>query len=1531
MQDFAVCVGLILCSVLTLAKGKEYYLLTSPRYLRFGVNETLSVSYHGDTSLTLTILLRYEMKEFSVRQITLNRENPQILDVEVTRKDLGLDDKASFKPRFVDLVVKSRLARSRGEDIKQMLISYNTGYLFIQTDKPIYSPGFGKDTKVFIRVMALDENFKPSVGKNVTVEITDSRGVLMTKNTKHFVDFIRDEMILDSLAAKGIWIVRAKFEDELETETYAFFEVKEYVIPTFEVIITSVSHRYISDRLDYLRIKVKSIYVYGKPVRGTCFLRLKLKDEEGNETKLNLYYPPKQLDNNGQVEFTIDVKTGLRSVLPESGYEGKRLVLDATVQETTTGNTQTVRDQSVFFSNNPYVLKFFRSSSSFQPDFPYKLHIDVLHLAGDPAANINLQVQIDGKNQTITTDENGRALYSLNTKKSSLQLLFQIKPHESSEIIPHIVKKYDGKHYLQLTVTKQPLQLEARTDSGANGSGGLVILTSSRGRLYDSAFFLIRGIKTHNLSPWQHQMISSGRSIAYFIDENGEVVADQIKYDVQRTCLTKELTVTLKDHKVEYYPGQPLEMTVTGVNNSRVGLGVIDKAVLLVSNRSNLFERSQMFDKIDAHDRGCTYGGGVNGSTVFRDAGMVVLTNARLIMESNTNVNCPASTNQRRKRSTDEDLQICCKEGEDYANSIDEMTACVHKVLKKHNEGKKSSACLNKFLECCRDAFPEGRSSGADKIAFDFDQTAKDLKIAIRDQFQESWMFDEYSIGSNGELKVNRPTPHSITEWRVQAIGMSSEYGICIAEPVTFKTFKNFFLQVDLPYKAVRLEQMNIKVTIFNYDVNNYLVNVYVEPWDSAICASTKMGVRSEAISVLVKAKDASTVTYPILPLKANDTYLTVYGVATGEKLGMNINDAVWKKLHIVNEGIEENEKIQLCLDPNQGRKTICTYNKRVIVENDVVSKVQIFTVNLTMPDNAIQDTGKGVIYLTGNNIMDIVVQNTIKDVDKLFAEAQPYHCGEQTMVFLAPTVYAMMYLDKTKQLINGSEIEKNGFNLIKKGIMQMKKYKKKLGAYSVWTDSIESTWLTAYVLKVYCQTDKLNDALNQTEDIRPGLEWLVRYRQNADGLFTERYPVYHIYKDSNTNNLFVTAYALITLQECRTSDKESKTVNNGIEKAMKYVERTYRTINDTYVLAIAAYALAISQSSVRTDANNQLKLLSRTTGQDFRYWGLEGEAIGYASAITIETTCYALLTQLEFDDLQYAQDIVNWLAAKINSHGSFRSTQDTVVCLQALSSYNIRTYNPILDLHVTVLADGYSQTKFVTQTNTIATPLKKIPVGKTITVQVRGKGDGRMFIDFVYNRKKEQNDVCNFSIEISSNTIYQDKASKIRNSGCDICGNCPNDNTTEEAHNRFGRSASSTSIKYCITVNVSYIPKTEQETNAGMSIVDIGIQTGFKLANEQDLKDMVNTTINHFEMPGDTRDSLILYVNMIPKKPDVLTFMFTVTKQIEVVNKIQPAAVSVYQYDDPDKKCVKFYSLMEGSSGELSSACQGQVCECLE
>ena len=55
-------------------------------------------------------------------------------------------------------------------------------------------------------------------------------------------------------------------------------------------------------------------------------------------------------------------------------------------------------------------------------------------------------------------------------------------------------------------------------------------------------------------------------------------------------------------------------------------------------------------------------------------------------------------------------------------------------------------------------------------------------------------------------------------------------------------------------------------------------------------------------------------------------------------------------------------------------------------------------------------------------------------------------------------------------------------------------------------------------------------------------------------------------------------------------------------------------------------------------------------------YWGNAGGKP--ASAQSVETTAYALLAMLKFNDIKRSSSIVSWLIAQRDGRGSFRTTQ---------------------------------------------------------------------------------------------------------------------------------------------------------------------------------------------------------------------------------------------------------------------------------
>ena len=66
-------------------------------------------------------------------------------------------------------------------------------------------------------------------------------------------------------------------------------------------------------------------------------------------------------------------------------------------------------------------------------------------------------------------------------------------------------------------------------------------------------------------------------------------------------------------------------------------------------------------------------------------------------------------------------------------------------------------------------------------------------------------------------MDVDFALPDSITTWVLQAVGVSPEAGLCVAQPINVTAFRPFFVHVELPYSAIRLEQLEVRATVYNY------------------------------------------------------------------------------------------------------------------------------------------------------------------------------------------------------------------------------------------------------------------------------------------------------------------------------------------------------------------------------------------------------------------------------------------------------------------------------------------------------------------------------------------------------------------------------------------------------------------------------------------------------------------------------------------------------------------------------------------
>ncbi|KAL4219300.1 Si dkey-8k3.2 [Mactra antiquata] len=1257
--------------------------------------------------------------------------------------------------------------------------------------------------------------------------------------------------------------------------------------------------------------------------------------------------------------------------------EGKKLTIIATVYEAETGIEENDLHDKTLFTRSPYIFKFTRSKIYFRPGIVYYLKVDLFYPNGAPVTDQNVNMTMKGgKTREKTTDSNGRVSSTFETTYNTEKITFQVTVYDfdkdwtSDDFEVHA---YKGRNQIEVEVATVNGQAELRAYSNTQGQSdtGMLFMVITRGKIVYTAFKNIGNEVSIEFPDKMKKMVSpSGRLLVFYADKSakGEIVVNSVKFDVEHVCRGEELSLTPRDTLIS--PGQISVLNISGDPFMFVGLNIMDKALLLLNNK-NVLKRNILFDTLESHDLGCGEGSGSNSADVYKRAGLIVLTNAQIDKQSlkGNPMECDLKHRVRRfaEKYCSGENQVCCEEGESYADevierktkeNIDTFATCYSKAKSLQNKDRihSSKECVDAIFISCVNILKrhaEGKKTGPRfrlNDLFDSNPYTDDLKramdfgaaIRVRSDFRESWEFTEWDLDKNGQRDINIVYPDSITEWMIQAVGISKE-GVCIAESANVKAFRDFFIQLYLPYKATRLEQLEVKATVFNYASKNMTANVYLTA-SKDLCYDSEAGISkpSRRTTVNIPSNSAQTVRFPVIPLRKG--LFDVRAIAIVNTGDFFFTDEVKKQLIVENEGIEEKITILVCLDPHKQAKD-CKQDKRVasdiIVEHNEV--VQVLKVNLKLPDDAISNTGSGTAYLQVGAAIENVI-HTLLEVEYLLQ--RPASCGENTMMGLAPTVYAMNYKIQTRTMEAESEIKGNTY--IRYGIYRATSmFRHADGSYAQWRSRPSSTWLTAFVAKVFCQAKKvLDDAVDPKEDIEITIKWLVD-KMEQDGSFIENMPVSYrkmigqVKVTCRKKHPSLTAFVLISLQEC---SHYIYGFENHYEKTIQYVENLDRQMlrNNPYILAISTYALALSKSSKRFEFLNILKDIKISSDDDGTHWG--NARFHPASADTVETTSYALLALLQLGDYIMSGDVVKWLTSQRNGKGAFRTTQDSVVGLQALSEYSIQTADPELNLKLSPLPDEWNQDYQYTLTNENAIfqkVIRNLPVEigrQELTIEVKGQLSGRMMIDLRYNRHGSMNEKCGFTV---SDIIVHDVHEAGEIMKCDVCGNnckrirgkreVPLGLPPERVRPYLGRKKRSRSrrilpILRCVKFSVSSV-----SGNTGMAVVIFGLETGVEVISD-DLDKLIKDTENIDAYENDGKGFVVFYLSEISTNETNFKFRLKETFDDKAGKQSrQPAVVTVYDYYDPDRTCTKMYrSVGQQFSMTCTNSSSSMTCQCL-
>lgn len=1291
-EQFTVAFFVFLCTVIlsSSATNEESasavdggFIFIVPKSLRAGKKETACLSLHGDKiNKKAEISVNIKTPEFEKENSVLTKksfdaENVGCFELRIpeTQKTMA---QIQVQIKFPDDSASNYTVNT----INEINIVQNNDVVFIQTDKEIYKPG----DRVKIRILIL--NYELNVPKNLTIPIVKIKNPInivigQWENVITDLGLVQLEHQLSQETMLGIWSV-----EFIEAKhVYKTFEVKEYVLPRFEVTAEYKKTMFLyAKTFDFT---VCARYTYGLGIKGTGHFKIIVND-----------FPVNQLKElkNGCANFSFN-----RTDVPLKLHESFGLRFTASVTEQGTGQMSSISDE-VTLSNTKYILQFVDMSSNFQHGLPYRGQVKVIESFEDIqnkklkiCYNFGIHFSWNLTRQTCSiftlNNTNFVEFHVLPFEENIQEIRFaaniedeisieNIEDFSAKNIFYHSVSKwfspsnsfiqifYEGTSPLKckswqtfnllftlnstkINVTKNdPIEFNYLIKSkGIIIKFGKVIHTPCSSNAFDvTEYKNIIGNNSNNiesklpidkfiLTIKVHQKMYSGASlIVYYVRNDGEVVSTGVDFAVEN-CLANKVEMVWSG--TQNYPGESTNLKIKANSGSLCALSAVDKKTTLLSSVSNHLDANVLLKHVEKQN-------------IFDEETFAKCKKDHRLRDDYSSI--PFWDLKRKKRFYS-----------DFSTFYDTFQVF-------NDNGLLIISDLIVVTRPCGFDVEDIQSRSMWNVmapifySKPYQNQGTDMGANVRSFFPETWLWELIPIGKTGEEILKKDLPHSITQWIGNIFCVSPLTGFGISHPVNITTFKPFFVEIISPFSIKRNEISHIKIVVHNYLNHSLPVGIslglskYLRP----------VGPREENFrNVCIGANDSSVNTFRIIGsgLGRHNFSITAevdssYPGECGPEVLLNRKDIVLQNILIQAEGFPFERIISNFACAKDLSKNTTT--------NETPAEDEL-NWNVEVPQESIKNSSRLKILLDAD-----LLELTIENLGTLLKI--PTGCGEQIMSTLAPNFYILRYLNTTGSLTN--EIKNRAQNNIRIGYEKILQYRHKDGSFSAFGEhnSPGSMFLTAFVLRTFSQASGF--VYVDENVVKQAAIWVME-KQMENGCFPDYNFVFQsgITGDhGNENNVGLTAYVLISLIESGLPIPK-----NVIDNA-KYCLRGYNSI-DKYTRVIITYALTLVKWE-----NEALRSLERLLEVSVRkngllYWD-ESESL----AKSLEITSYMILSLINMNNSDHtalAHESVRWLLTKRNFNGGFVSTQDTVVALDALTKFALVAKKDETNLTVFVATGG--------------------------------------------------------------------------------------------------------------------------------------------------------------------------------------------------------------------------------------------------
>ncbi|XP_062975072.1 ovostatin-like isoform X2 [Elgaria multicarinata webbii] len=1154
-----------------------------------------------------------------------------------------------------------------------------TTAVFVQTDKPVYKPG----QNVMFRVVTLDTNFKPVNEMYPLIYIQDPQGNRIAQWLNQRPSFgilqLELQMVPDTNLGSYQIVVESTSSEEIPSrKIYQWFSIEEYELPRFEVNIKAPERLSAFD--EEFKVDICARYTYGQPVQGRVQLRV---------CRQRYYHPRCNRDSNGICE-AISAELGkdgciskmistkafrLYANLDTERFFFLSLQVEGVVTENGTG---------IQISSSSYISVYqTRKSITFEDveryykrGLPLTGKVMLRDEDGLPLANGLVFLEFNGKTvANFTTGKDGSAPFSIDTSdlfeaRYKLRAFYQpdqctdygwletYQP-ESVYYIQRFFSRTDSFVKIEPVLEELPCGQEKPItvhyilnkyqyqDTEPNDIIFSYILMA-KGKIVDSGkqqVSIRAGQYSTTSIPLKidQKLAPRARLLVYSLQPHGEVVADSISFQVEK-CFRNKVKLQFSEQQV--LPASKVGLYLQASTNSFCALRAVDKSVLLLRPGDNL-SPEQVYNQMPYLDLYGYYYGGLD-------------------LEDDPKEPCI-------------ELQNTFFNGLYYIPVNVSNDGSVYDIFQNMGLKVYTNSTLRKPVVCqgdfeCKKLStddPDGGVGAGGAIAekgIAYGASADHLIETVRTYFPETWIWDQVPV--NGSATLSYTAPDTITEWQASMFCVESSTGFGMSAPATLKVFQPFFIEVTLPYSAIRGETFLLKANVFNY---------LDSPIEITVTLHESEDFKAEHLSQnhisRISANESKSYTWTISPQRLGTVNFTVTAEAKAGDQMVGRRDTVTLPLLVEPEGIKK-EVTQSAL--------ICT-------KGTPVSE----SVALNLPENLVKGSARASISVLGD-----ILGTALRNVENLVQ--MPYGCGEQNIAMFLSNFIVLNYLNSTKQLTEEKRSRIVGH--LSGGYQRQLLYKLHDGSFSTFgsRNAEGSLWLTALVYKTFAQSTPFvyidDNVLNQA------LIWIAS-KQEANGCFKPEGKIYNnALQDGADYTILFTAYVTASLLESGLPNSYP-VVRNGLSCLDA---ASNRDMENTYENALLAYmyGLAGEMEKQKSILNALMKSATKTGG--LVHWERKKRPpaenvpsfYSRAPSAEIEITGYILLAflgqeNLTQEDLTLASQIAQWIVRQQNPSGGFSSTQDTPVALQALARYGALTFTKDAQSTVEISVGGFFQELF--------------------------------------------------------------------------------------------------------------------------------------------------------------------------------------------------------------------------------------------